>query len=88
MGIEKRYRVMDDDVLFAAYSDRHRAGAQGLGGGEPGKRAEFLLVRGDTETELPSKTIELLQRNDRIRVLTGGGGGYGATQLPPAEERR
>src|SRR5262249_38474257 len=78
MGVEKRYRVIDDDVLFAAYSDRHHAGATGLDGGAPGARAQFLLERDGSICELPSKIIEPVRRGDRIRVLTGGGGGYGS----------
>lgn len=78
MGVEKRYRVIDDDVLFAAYSDRHHAGATGLAGGASGARAQFLLERDGSIRELPSKIIEPVRRGDRIRVLTGGGGGYGS----------
>jgi N-methylhydantoinase B len=78
MGIEKRYRILDDDVLFSAYGDRTHAGAQGLAGGCAGARAQFLIERQGAETELPSKVIEQVSTGDRIRVLTGGGGGYGS----------
>ena len=77
MGIEKRYRVLGDDVLFAAYSDRHRSGAPGLAGGGQGERCQFLLEREGEVTELPSKVIEPLRKGDVVRVLTAGGGGYG-----------
>lgn len=83
MGIAKTYHVLGDDVLFAAYSDRHRSGPSGLHGGGPGERAIFQLVHGDEVTELPSKVITPVVRGDRIRVLTAGGGGYG----PVAEEK-
>jgi len=82
MGIEKRYRVLGDDVLFAAYSDRHRAGPRGLAGGGAGSRCQFLLERDGDVTELPSKVIEPLRKGDRIRILTAGGGAYG----PPLPE--
>jgi N-methylhydantoinase B len=82
MGIVKQYHVLDDDVLFAAYSDRHRRGAAGLFGGGSGERAQFLLLRGDSVSELPSKIVEPLRRGDVIRVLTGGGGAYGPAESP------
>ena len=77
MGIAKTYRVLGDDVLFAAYSDRHHSGPRGLSGGGAGERAVFQLEHGDQEVELPSKVIAPVARGDRIRVLTAGGGGYG-----------
>jgi N-methylhydantoinase B len=76
-GIEKSYRILEDGVRFAAYDDHHRVGPRGLAGGEPGARAQFILERGDTRTELPSLVIEELRSGDLIRVLTAGGGGYG-----------
>jgi len=36
MGVERVYVATEDDVLFAAYADRHVAGAPGLFGGGAG----------------------------------------------------
>lgn len=77
-GVEKVYRVLTDGVRFAAYSDHHRFGPPGLEGGEPGVRAQFVLIRDGEERELPSLTIDELQAGDRIAVRTAGGGGYGS----------
>ncbi|MGH9138084.1 MAG: hydantoinase B/oxoprolinase family protein [Acidimicrobiales bacterium] len=82
MGVEKTYRILEDDVLFAAYADRHRAGPRGIAGGQDGARGQFLLETDNSSIELPSKVIHPTRRGDRIRVITGGGAGYGPVAQP------
>ncbi len=76
-GIEKAYRILEDGVRFAAYSDHHHLGPRGMSHGGPGARAEFVVERGRTRRELPSLVIEELKAGDLLRVRTAGGGGYG-----------
>jgi N-methylhydantoinase B len=76
-GIEKAYRILEDGVRFAAYSDHHRVGPRGLAGGGPGARAEFILERDGEQREMPSLVIEDLRAGDVVRVRTAGGGGFG-----------
>lgn len=77
-GVEKSYRILLDGVRFAAYSDHHTVGPPGIGGGERGERAQFILERDGAEVELPSLVIEELRAGDVLHVRTAGGGGYGA----------
>ncbi len=79
-GVEKGYRILEDGVRFAAYSDHHRFGPRGMSDGAPGARAEFLLERAGTTRELPPLVIEELKSGDLLRVRTAGGGGYGPPQ--------
>lgn len=77
-GFERVYLADADDVLFAAYSDRHDSGPPGLFGGGPGAPGAFVLRRADGSTErLPCVASATLQRGDSISVSVGGGGGYG-----------
>jgi len=76
-GIEKVYRILEDGVRFAAYSDHHRLGPRGMSHGAPGARAEFIVEHGRTRRELPPLVIEELKAGDLLRVRTAGGGGYG-----------
>ncbi len=51
----------------------------GLAGGEPGACGEDWLIRTDgTAERLPGKTTFEVEPGDRLRVLTPGGGGWGA----------
>ena len=79
-GFERSYRILDDGVQFATYSDRFTKPAAGLFGGEPGREAEMLIERGEETIRLKSKMGIGLEREDLLVVRTGGGGGYGAAE--------
>ena len=84
-GFERVYVADADNVMFAAYSDRHESGAPGLFGGLPGAPGAFVVHRADgTDEKLPCVASVTLQRGDSISVSVGGGGGYGAQ--PTVEE--
>ena len=77
LGFRRTYRILQDGVQFATYSDRFNLPAQGVFGGEPGRPASMTIHRGEETISLPSKCGAELQRNDLLVVCTGGGGGYG-----------
>jgi len=80
LGLRKDYRF-DRPTTFTILADRDRTGPWGAFDGHAGRIAEYLLLRGGTETRLGSKCTIDLQTGDVISVRTCGGGGYG----PPAE---
>jgi N-methylhydantoinase B len=82
LGSVREYEVMDQGAEFFGYSDRHRFAPPGAAGGEPGTRGAFRILRNEEEIVLPSKTRFKLRKGDIIRVIAGGGGGFG-----PAPER-
>jgi N-methylhydantoinase B len=77
LGSVREYEVLDDGAEFFGYSDRHRFPPPGAAGGEPGSRGAFRVVRAGQETILPSKTRFKLRKGDLVRVVVGGGGGFG-----------
>jgi N-methylhydantoinase B len=82
LGSIREYEVMDDGAEFFGYSDRHRFAPPGASGGQAGSRGAFRVIRSGQEIILPSKTRFKLKRGDLVRVVVGGGGGFG-----PAEKR-
>jgi N-methylhydantoinase B len=85
LGFKRSYQALVDNVVFSGYSDRHSDGPRGLFGGEPGSRGYFLIERADGTTEkLQCVASVRMNRGDVLRVITGGGGGYG----PPTERPR
>lgn len=82
LGFERSYRILEDGVSFATYSDRFKIQPEGLFGGEPGAKAEMLVRRGNETLQLSSKLGMPLRKGDLLVVRTGGGGGYG-----PPEDR-
>ncbi len=57
--------------------ERRRIGPYGLAGGAPGARGKNTLLRGGRARQLPSKVSLRVERGDRLRIETPGGGGWG-----------
>ncbi|MEH6545740.1 MAG: hydantoinase B/oxoprolinase family protein [Sneathiella sp.] len=76
-GFERSYRVLEEGVSFATYSDRFEIGAEGLFGGKPGGLANMFICRNGEKIELSSKMGCALHKGDLLVVRTGGGAGYG-----------
>ena len=75
------------DTVVSLITERRASRPWGLAGGEPGACGENWLLPGGDEhaaRRLPDKGTFALRAGDVLRVLTPGGGGYGAphrTQL-------
>jgi N-methylhydantoinase B/oxoprolinase/acetone carboxylase alpha subunit len=79
-GIERDLEVLED-VTVSLITERRSSRPWGLGGGGPGAVGEnWLLRRGDegTAERLPDKCTVRLVAGDVLRMLTPGGGGWGA----------
>lgn len=76
-GVEKAYRILTGGVQFAAYSDHHHSGPDGLAGGLSGAPARFVVERDGQQIELPPLILSTLAAGDLLRVSTAGGGGFG-----------
>lgn len=74
-GIQREFKVLTD-CYFTVLSERRQYPPYGILGGKPGSLGKNLLIRNNTETEIPSKISMKLQPGDIIRILTPGGGGY------------
>jgi N-methylhydantoinase B len=81
LGLRRDYEFPDHGVSFSVLADRDLTGAWGVFGGEPGRRARYVVNPGPDETVLDSKVTVQLRPGDLVSYETPGGGGYG----PPAE---
>ena len=82
-GIVKEVEVLADCTL-SLITERRSSQPWGLGGGEPGMVGENWLLRGgdeDAAERLPAACTVALHPGDVLRILTPGGGGWGA---PPS----
>ena len=88
LGLAREWQLDEEWGVLSGNFDRFRHAPYGLHGGEEGSKGRFLLIRDSETTELPSKVsgVELL-RNDRVRLETSGGGGWGKP-ADRAEEAR
>jgi N-methylhydantoinase B len=77
-GIEREIRFLSDATL-SLMGERRRHQPWGLAGGGAGAVGEDWLIRRNGQRErLPAKSTVEVQRDDRLLVLTPGGGGWGA----------
>lgn len=76
-GARRVYRILEDEVTFNVYSDRHRFAPWGIFGGRDAAPSRFTIERGDELIELPSKANVVLRRGDRLVIEIAGGGGFG-----------
>jgi N-methylhydantoinase B len=78
LGLLREWRIDCPAAVFTANLERFKYQPYGLAGGKPGSPGRLTLIRDGAETALPSKLGNLrLQQNDRIRLETSGGGGFG-----------
>jgi N-methylhydantoinase B len=79
-GVERVFRFLEDASL-SVIAERRLNPPWGLNGGRPGQRGRCWL---DDEV-LPPKCERTVRAGQRLRVLTPGGGGFGAAENDGAE---
>ncbi|MBI4183941.1 MAG: hydantoinase B/oxoprolinase family protein [Proteobacteria bacterium] len=85
LGVSRDLRILADGTLLAVRSARQRFAARGSRGGKPGTLGAYVVNPGTAaERKLASTLSEHpLAKGDLLRIVTPGGGGYGA---PAARE--
>jgi N-methylhydantoinase B len=86
LGFEKQYVLLAPCELWANF-DRIGCPPWGVQGAKQAKSGQVLIYKnGNPEPELLYKTENRpLQPGDRVRMATGGGGGYGDPRERPVE---
>ena len=78
LGLLREWRIDSPRCFFTANMDRFVHAPYGLAGGAPASTGRLVLTRDGTEAPMPPKSDNVpLQRGDRIRLETSGGGGFG-----------
>jgi len=77
-GIIKDYRIVNSNAVFTASFGRSKYPPWGMAGGENGTPNYFIVYRkGRPPLKTRKAAVIPLQRGDMVRLITGGGGGYG-----------
>src|SRR5438132_278558 len=78
-GIVREVELLSD-AQVTLLADRRSRGPYGLCGGRDGAagKTEVLRLSGERRELLPGKCSAQLQRGDRVRISTSGGGGWGS----------
>jgi N-methylhydantoinase B len=75
-GIVREIELLADSEV-TILSDRRRFGPYGLAGGEPGQPGANWLITDESPEPLPGKVNLQVQKGQRVRIETPGGGGLG-----------
>ena len=79
-GLLREYEVESDGVILHASYGRTATPPWAIDGGSPGSRNGIEVVRGGSRRPLTRPSDFPLERGDRVRIRTGGGGGWGEPQ--------
>ncbi len=79
-GLVREYEMLTETSV-TLLTERRSSQPYGTQGGSPGQSGRNLLIHADGREEvLPAKVRLELQRGDRLRIETPGGGGYGSAK--------
>ena len=76
-GLMREYEIESDGVVLHASYGRTATPPWAIDGGSPGSLNGIEVVRGKTRRWLTRPSDFPLDRGDRVRICTGGGGGWG-----------
>jgi N-methylhydantoinase B len=75
-GVVRELELLTD-AQVTILSDRRKTRPYGLKGGKAGKAGKTILISQNSERVLASKDSVFVQKGDRVRIETPGGGGFG-----------
>lgn len=85
LGFCREIEVLEDGVFLNLYSDHYKLPPQGVHGGGAGGCGALSVVRdGQTIALTPTSTFAL-EPGDLVRLVVGGGGGFGDPGRRPRE---
>ncbi len=76
-GLVREYEIESDGVILHASYGRTATPPWPIDGGTPGSLNGIEVLRGKTQRWLTRPSDFPLDRGDRVRICTGGGGGWG-----------
>ena len=79
-GLERTYEILSDGAILTVAMGRHDVPPWGFDGGEPGSPnyVEVIFANGTPPSRFGKVAALALARGDRVRIVTGCGGGWGA----------
>ncbi len=80
-GLVREYEIVADESLLYCSFGRNSTRPWGMADGDPGSPNGVVVTSGDEAVALSRTPGYALRRGDRVRIVTGGGGGWG----PPSE---
>jgi len=84
-GVDLHFRMLEDTYITTVF-ERSKSAPWGLAGGETARANNARVALPDgRELDVPKTTHFLVPKGGVLKLLTGGGGGYGAAAERPQE---
>jgi len=77
LGVQRAYRLLEEEATLQVRADRQRFRPFGLFGGKPGTPSRNVLQRNGEVTTLPAKFTMTMRRGDVLHHVQPGAGGLG-----------
>jgi N-methylhydantoinase B len=77
LGVQRAYRLLEEEATLQVRADRQRVRPFGLFGGKPGTPSRNVLRRDGEVTPLPAKFTMTMRRGDVLHHVQPGAGGLG-----------
>jgi N-methylhydantoinase B len=77
LGVQRSYRLLEEEATLQVRADRQRFRPFGLFGGKPGTPSKSVLHRNGDVTTLPGKFTMTMKRGDVLHHVQPGAGGLG-----------
>jgi N-methylhydantoinase B len=76
-GVIREFELLEDGIDVTLMADRQTMGPPGASGGAAGRPGTCKIRQNGSWKQMPSKFSIRLNRGDRVRIETPGGGGFG-----------
>ena len=76
VALIREYKLLDEQAILQLRTERQLFPPYGLYGGQPGA-SEEVIINPDTENRHLGKTTMDMKKNDVLRIITSGAGGWG-----------
>jgi N-methylhydantoinase B len=86
LGIVREYELLEDGIEVSLWLERSKLPAWGLFGGGDGAPTRGEIEVDGTVDHVTKVNARRLPRGARVRVMTGGGGGYGRPEERAADQ--
>lgn len=77
LGCVREYEILDNDSFLYSSFGRTIEKPWGLNGGTKGTCNYIIIKRGNKEKKISRIPYFTLKKKDKVKIVTGGGGGYG-----------
>ena len=85
-GLIRDYRILNSSAALTTMASRHKIAPWGFAGGRDGSVNDVQIHRNGDARSAATWSHEPLKRGDLVRLISGGGGGYGDALKRPAEK--